>query len=221
MDPMKVKHACLLLVACLSASCDKSKTTAKAGSISSNTNQVESRDEVPTNRETPAQGAITPSADIPTGTARADASSAPPTPEQMIANFKSDGIAGIPKDVADTILAKSSSAATPEEQVRFITEQSAAWQHIEQFKDSTNGMPDHMRRMLIERLSTKHGDSWKNMANELDEQVAASTKVSELRLKGIPGMTPEETNDLIIGAMEQHGPDYKTILSIAEQSIRK
>jgi hypothetical protein len=78
-----------------------------------------------------------------------------------------------------------------------------------------------MRTALLEKLSMKHGESWKDMVPELDEQVAASARVMELRLKGIPGMSPDESQDLIIHALEKHGSDYKAILSIAEQSAGK
>jgi hypothetical protein len=59
------------------------------------------------------------------------------------------------------------------------------------------------------------------MVPELDEQVAASVRVMEIRLNGIPGMSPDESQDLLIKALETHGPDYKTILSIAGQSPGK
>ena len=78
-----------------------------------------------------------------------------------------------------------------------------------------------MKPALLERLSKKHGGSWKDVTTELDEQVAASVRVMELRLNGIPGMSPDESQDLFIKALETYGPDYKTILSIADQNARK
>jgi hypothetical protein len=221
MGLMQIKFTILALAACLFASCDKGGKTTESDSPSSKKPQVENRTSAPTNKEKTAQAANDPTSGNPADTAPAAASSAPPTPEQMIARFKSDGIAGVPKDVADTIIEKATRDKTPEEQVRFITEQSAAWQHINRFTESINNIPDHMKRMLLERLSTKHGDSWKDMAIELDEQVAASAKVDELRAKGISGMTPDESQDFIIQALEKHGPDYKTIVSIADQSAGK
>ena len=142
------------------------------------------------------------------------------TAGQMLETFNSNGIARIPGYVSDQILADATSAGTPEDQVRFITEQSAAWHRINGFKESTDGIPEHMKMALIESLSRKHGNSWKDMIPDLDEQVAASVKVDELRSKGIPGMTPDESQDLIIEALEKYGPDYKRILSIANQSAR-
>ncbi len=59
------------------------------------------------------------------------------------------------------------------------------------------------------------------MVPELDEQIAASARVMEFRLKGIPGLSPDESQDLIIEAIEKHGPDYKAILSVIDQSAGK
>lgn len=156
----------------------------------------------------------------PVGTAPEDASWETLTAEQMFETFNSNGIARIPSYVSDQILADATSAGPSEDQVRFITEQSAAWHRINGFKESINGIPEHMKKALIENLSRKHGNSWKDMIPELDEQVAASVKVDELRLIGIPGMTPDESQDFLIHALEKHGPDYKRILSIANQSAR-
>ena len=58
-------------------------------------------------------------------------------------------------------------------------------------------MPDHMKLVLLEKLSKKHGESWMDMVPEVDEQLAASAKVMELRLNGIPGMSPDESQDLL------------------------
>ena len=213
---METKLVCLSLAACLLASCEKSESTANPDSTSSKKLQMEARVEPPTLAEKPA-----PEASVPTDAPQVESSPEPLTPEQTIAGYHSNGIAGVPKDVADGILRKSTRAESPEEQLRFITEQSEAWRRINGFNETVNDIPDHMKRFPLEKLSTKHGDSWKDMATELDEQVAASKKVMELRLKGIPGMSPDESHDLIIQAIEKHGADYKAILSIAEQSARK
>jgi len=156
----------------------------------------------------------------PAGTAPDDGSWETLTAEQMLEKFNSNGITNIPRYVSEQILADATSAGTPEDQVRFITEQSAAWHHINGFKESTDGIPEHMKMALLENLSRKHVNSWKDMIPELDEQVAASDKVAELRSKGIPGMTPDESQDFFIHALEKYGPDYKRILSAANQSAR-
>ena len=139
----------------------------------------------------------------------------------MIEKFTSSGIARIPKDVSDKIIADATKTGASEDQVNIITQQAAAWHHINKFKEDATDIPDHMRMALLEKLATKHGDSWINMVPELDEQVAASAKVMELRLKGIPGMSPDESQDLIIKAIEKYGSDYKAILTVAEQSAKK
>jgi hypothetical protein len=236
---MQNKLTCLSLAALVFASCDKSGTKAAPDESSSKKPQLENRTHAPTIAEktAPAQHDA-PDANIrkpidppishpvdasmirPAGTVPEDAWDTL-TAEQMIGKFNSSGIARMPKDISDKILADASSAASPEDQVHYITRQAAAWHRINEFKEGVNGMPDHMRMALLERLSMKHGDSWLNMVPELDEQIAASAKVMELRLNGIPGMSPDESQDLLIKALEQYGPDYKTILSIANQSASK
>jgi hypothetical protein len=59
------------------------------------------------------------------------------------------------------------------------------------------------------------------MVPEIEEQIAASRKVMEFRMKGIPGMSADESHDLMIQAIERYGADYKSILSIAEKSAKK
>lgn len=142
-------------------------------------------------------------------------------PEKMIEKFRSEGITGIPKDVVDAIIRKSEHAENAEEQLSIINDEAAAWRRIDGFKENEIVMPDHMKRSLLEKLSAKHGDAWAEMAFELDEQIAASTKLDELRANGIPGMTPDESQDLIIQALEKHGADYKAILALANQSAKK
>ena len=236
---MQNKLACLSLAALGFASCDKSGTKAVPDDTTSGKPQVENRADAATAAEktAPAQRdapdtiirkpidpplshPVDASMIRPAGTAPGDAWDSL-TAEQMIGKFNASGIARIPKDISDKILSDATSAGNPEVQVQIITQQAAAWHHINEFKEGVNDIPEHMRLALLERLATKHGDSWINMVPELDEQVAASAKVMELRLNGIPGMSPDESQDLLIKALEKYGSDYKTILSIAEQSARK
>lgn len=240
MDSMKAKLACLSLAVFVFASCNKSGEKANPDETSSKTPQMENRADAPTIAEKPAHGrSDAPDASTrntidppishpvdasmirPAGTAAGDASWERLTAEQRIEKFNSSGIARIPKNISDKILGDASNADTPENQVLFITQQAAAWHHINKFKEDVAGIPEHMRMTLLERLSMKHGASWKDMVPELDEQVAASARVDELRVNGIPGMSPDESQELLINALEKYGPDYKTILSIADQNARK
>ncbi len=237
---MKTQLACLSVAAIVFASCDKSQTKANPDDTSSKKPQMEARADAPTSTEKPAPArpdslaakTRTPIAPPlshpvmaesirPAGTARDDPSWKSLTPESRIQIFQSSGIARMPKDISDKILADASKAGAPEDQVNIVTQQAAAWHHINQFTENTSGMPDHMKKSLLERLATKHGNSWMNMVPELEEQVAASIQVDQLRSKGIPGLSPDESQDLFIKAIEKYGADYKTILSVAEQSARK
>jgi hypothetical protein len=233
------KLTCLSLAALVFTACDKSGTKTTPDDSTPKKPEVENRTEAPTITDKPAPAPRdAPDANIrkpidppishpadtsvirPAGTAPGDAWDSL-TAEQMIGKFNSSGIARMPKDISAKILADAASAGTPEDQIQIITQQAAAWHHINKFKEDVTGLPDHMRMMLLERLSTKHGDSWMNMVPELDEQVAASAKVDELRSNGIPGMSPDESQDLFIKAIEKYGPDYKAILSFANQSAKK
>ena len=237
---MKAKLACLSLAACAFASCEKSETKANPDDTSSRKPRMENRAEAPTIAEKPAPArrdapeantsrAIDPpishpvdaSMIRPTGTASDDTSWPSLTAEQKIEKFNSSGITRIPKDVSDPILADATNVGSAEDQVRFITEQAAAWHHINGFRESIHAIPDHMKMALLERLSKKHGSSWKDMAPELDEQIAASVKVDALRSEGIPGMSPDESQDFLIKAIEKYGPDYKAILAAANQNANK
>lgn len=237
---METKLVCLSLAAFVFASCDKSTTKAKPDDTSSNKPRVENRAHAPTiaektapaRRDSPAaetQNTIDPplshpvTAEMirPAGSGPDDGSWQTLTAEQRVGKFNSSGIARISKNVSDKILSDATSAGNPEDQLNFITQQAAAWHHITKFQKDATGIPEHMRMALVERLFEKHGDSWKDMVPELNEQVDASARVSELRWKGIPGMSPEESQDLILNLLERHGPDYKTILSIAEQNSKK
>jgi hypothetical protein len=123
---MEAKPTCLSLAACLLASCDQSQTTAKHDDASSNQPQVENRIDAPADTPTPAPGTSGPSTGQPADpapprpadTASEEAPSEPLTPEQMIAKYHSEGIAGLPRDVAETIIRNSTHAQTQEEQVR-------------------------------------------------------------------------------------------------------
>lgn len=234
---MKIQLACLSLATLVFAACDKNGTKANPDETSSMEPQVKTRADrpsiaeqpAPTQRDAPVANTIDPplshpvTAEMirPAGTAPNDASWETLTAEQRVGKFNSSGIARMPKDISDKILADASKVGTPEDQVNIITQQAAAWHHINKFKEDAVGMPDHMRMALLENLSKKHGDSWINMVPELDEQVAASVRVMELRLNGIPGMSADESQDLIIKAIEKHGPDYKAILSVANQSAKR
>jgi hypothetical protein len=231
---MKTQLACLSLAALAFTSCDKSGTKTNPDDTSSKEPQLKTRADRPDIAEKPASAPraapaantidppISRPVDVsmirPAGTTPEDASWETLTAGQKIEKFHSSGIAQMPKDVSDKIITDATNAVTPEEQLQFIIQQSAAWHHINQFKEDTSDIPDHMRMALLERLATKHGESWKDMVPELDEQVAASAQVMKLRMDGIPGMTADESQDFIINALEKYGPDYKTILSVANQS---
>lgn len=237
---MKTRLACLSLAAFVFASCDKSGTKTNPDDASSKKSQTENRADAPTNTEKPAparpdapasntRNTIDPPigspADAsmirPAGSATKDDSWETLTAEKRIEKFNSSGISRMPKNVSDKILADASKAGAPEDQVNIITQQAAAWHRINQFKVDAMGIPEHMRMTLLERLFTKYGDSWMSMVPELDAQVAASIRVDEFRTQGIPGLSPDESQDIIIKAIEKYGPDYKAIISVAEQSARK
>lgn len=238
---MQNKLTCLSLAALVFASCDKSETKTKPDDSSSKKPQVENRTAAPTIAEKtklalpespslntipniidpPLSHPVDASMIRPAGSGPDDGSWETLTAEQMIEKFNASGIARVPKEISDKILADASIAETADLQFNIITQQAAAWHHVNKFKEDAVGIPDHMRMALLDRLATKHGDSWINMLPELDEQVAASVKVMDLRLNGIPGLSPDESQDLIIKAIEKYGPDYKAILSVAEQSAKK
>jgi hypothetical protein len=234
---MQMKPTSLALAACLLASCGKTQTKDKADGTSSQEPRIETRAEAPRTAENPpparsesaGDGGIVPPAKYPddatmirpVGTTPDDASWEALTPEQKIEKFKSNGIARMPRHVSEPILAEATRAAAPEDQFHIITEQSTAWHKINGFMEDIGGIPDHMKTALLERLSKKHGSSWKDMIPELDEQLAASVKVDELRMKGIPGMSEDESHELFIKAIEKYGPDYKAILATANQSAKK
>jgi hypothetical protein len=239
-DSMKVNLACLSLAACLFASCEKSGNKANTEETSSQKPKTETRSDAPMIASKPAPAAydlpntntgntIDPplthpaNADMirPAGIAAGDASWDSLTAEQKLEKFSSSGIARMPKDVSDKLIGNATSAGAADAQIQFITQRAAAWHQIDEFKQGVNDIPEHMRMQLLEKLYTKHGDSWVDMLPEIEEQMAASRKVMELRLNGIPGMSPDESQDLLIKALEKHGSDYKTILSIAEQRVRK
>jgi hypothetical protein len=157
----------------------------------------------------------------PAGIVAGDASWETLTVEQMIEKFNSNGIARMPKHLSDTLVANAASAGAPEVQLQFITQQAAAWHQINEFKEGVNDIPEHMKSSMIEKLSTKYGNSWMDMVPEIEEQMAASRKVMEFRLKGIPGMSADDSQQFLINALEKYGTDYKTILSIAEQKVKK
>ena len=237
---MKTPLACLSLVACAFASCDKSAEQTGSGSAAPEKTRTERRESSPmitektkpAPRETSAAIANRPidpplshtldaSMIRPAGTLQDDPSWQTLTAEQKMEKFKANGIDRMPKYVSDQILADATKSGEPESQVLFITEQSAAWHHINAFRESTTGIPDHMKAALLERLSAKRGTSWIDMIPEFNEQIAASVVVDEMRAKGIPGMPPDESQDFFIMAIEKYGPDYKAILAAAKQSATK
>jgi hypothetical protein len=237
---MKSKLACLSLAAFACAACDKSETKAKPEHTSSRQPGVETRADAPTIAEQtapapsdapdagvriptdpPLAHPVSPAMIRPAGTTPDDTSWETLTAEQKVGKLTSNGIARMPKDISDKILADATKTGAPEDQLNLITRQAAAWHHINRFREDSLGIPDHMRMALLDKLATKHGDSWMNMVPELDEQVSASAKVSELRDKGIPGLSPDESQELIINAIDKYGADYKAILAVAEQSAKK
>jgi hypothetical protein len=238
---MQNKLTCLSLAALLFASCDKSETKTSPGESSSKKPQVETRAETPAIAEkttpappdSPAPSTIPNIIDPPlsypvtaemirpAGTAPTDAPWETLTPEERIAKFNSSGIARIPKDISDKIIADAAKAETADLKISIISQQAAAWHHINHFKEDSVAIPDHVRMALLEKLMAKHGDAWINMVPELDEQVAASARVDELRANGIPGLSADESQDIIIKAIERYGADYKAILSVAERSAKK
>jgi hypothetical protein len=231
---VNIKSTCLTLATCLIASCGKNESKTRPAEASSRKTRTENRVDAPVvaRETTPAANAssvidppISHPVDAmmirPAGTVSGDTSWDLLTAEQRIEKFKSSGISRVPKDVSDKILAAAAAADSPEQQLLFITGQAAAWHHINNFKESEAGPPQHMKTALLERLAVKHDKSWMDMMPELEEQLAASIKVTEMRVNGIPGMTLDETHDLLMNAIEKYGPDYKTILAIAEQSAGK
>lgn len=226
---MEIKLAYLSLAAFMFASCDKSGNNSDSDSTPSNKSQIENRADAPANPPKPAHETSDPTTGHPADpattrpaeTAPANGPSDPLTAEQTIAKYKSDGIPGIPRQVSDKILADAAKTESNDDQLNIITRQTTAWRHINTFRENDGPIPEHMRRMLLERLETKHGDSWIDIVPELDEQIAANVKVDQLRANGIPGMSEDESQNLIIDAIGKYGPDYKAILSVAEQAAKK
>ena len=235
---MKTQITSLSLAVFVFASCEKSPSKAKPDDTSSKNPRIETGAAAPTITEKPAHRdssadntrmpidpplshPVTAEVIRPAGTAPDDRAWESLTPEQRIEKFNSNGIARIPKAISTKILADASNSVPPQEQLDIITQQAVAWHRINHFMEESYSMPEHMKKALFEKLVAKHGDAWVNMLPELEGQIAASIRVDEFRSKGIPGLTPDETHELMIKAIEDHGCDYKTILSIAEQAAKK
>lgn len=237
---MKPNFACLSLAAFVFASCDKNETKPKPDDTASKKPRMENRANAPTIAEKlaparhdspaaytsktidrPLSHPVDATMIRPVHTAPDDASWETLTAEQRIEKFTSSGIDRVPEDISDKILSDATSAGSPEDQLKLIIQQAAAWHHINELEEDPAGIPNHMKMALLESLSRKHGESWMDMVTELDEQVAASNKVNKLRAQGIPGMSPDESQDFIIIALGKYGPDYKAILSVIDQSTRK
>lgn len=238
---MKTQLVCLSITAIALASCDNSQSKATPDDKSTQKPRMETRTETPAMAEKPAPAASDASATNtrntippplshtfgaesirPAGPARDDGPWESLTPEQKIEKFRSSGIARMPKDISDKILANASKVGAPRDQVNRITQEAVAWHRINSFREnSSDRMPDHMKSALLEKLGEKHGHSWLEMVPELEEQVAANIRVDNLRTNGIPGLSRDESEDIIIQAIEKFGPDYKAILSFAEQSAKE
>lgn len=227
---MKTKLTCLVISTVVFTSCKKSGTEAKSEDTALKKPQTENQVVMPkiTEKVTvrspidpPLRHPVTVEMIVPAGVVAGDSSWQAHTAEQMIEKFRASGVARMPKDISDKLIENAASAGDAAVQVQFITQQAAAWHQINEFKIGVNDVPEHMRMDLVEKLFTKHGNSWVDMLPELEEQMAASRKVMEFRLNGIPGMTPDESQEFFIDALYKYGSDYKTVLSIAEQNVKK
>lgn len=237
---MKTLLTCLSLAAFVFASCDKIQRKVNPDDTASKNPRAETGAAVSTITEkpAPAQGdspadntrrpidpplshPVTAEIIRPAGIAPDDPSWESLSPEQRIEKFTSSGITRMPKVISAKILADASKSASPRDQFNIITQQAAAWHRINHFMEDSHSMPEHMKTALFAKLVAKHGDEWANMLLDLEEQIATSVRVDEFRLNGIPGLTPDETHELMIKAIEDYGSDYKKILSVAEQAARK
>ena len=147
--------------------------------------------------------------------------SVPPESPLAVPSSPSDGLEGLPQEVADQILAEAARASSPDEQTRIITEQSDAWRRVDQFRRQSQGVSDHRKLELLEAMGNKHGTAWDDMVAELDAEVRAYEKVMEYRSSGIPGHTAEESFAIIMEALEKHAPDYGKILTIVGERAEK
>lgn len=143
------------------------------------------------------------------------------TDQEKLEVYTSKGIPGIPQEVSDKIVSEAIKAASTGDQVQIIAEQANAWRRIEHFREKEEDLPDHRKRELLFRLYKKHGESWKEAAVELDRQLIAHEEVMKYRLDGIPGLSDDESFDVIMQAIERHSPDYEKILAIAKASAQE
>ena len=208
-----ILHAAFALVACDKAADDsESRKSPKSDSriaearTSDRTGGAEDRQEP----VAPAGGSATP-----------HEQSEPPRGPQGVSSNPSDGIEGLPKEVADQILAEAASASSPDEKARIITEQSNAWRRVDQFRRQNQEAPDPRKLELLETMGSKHGTAWQDMATELDAQANAYDKVMEYRSNGIPGHTEEESFAIIMEALEKHSPDYGKVLTMVDERAKE
>ena len=215
---MKTQFCSLFLVALVLNSCDKAADTSDSNNSSSHASDAV--DPKPIDKPAIAKERAIPETRA-TDSGIPDEQSGSPGDPPELASDASNGIPGVPQEIADEILKEAANASSPEERTRFITEQTNAWRHVNEFREKDTHLPDHRKRELLEALGKKHGISWNNMSTELDAQLKAYDEVMEYRLKGIPGLTEDETFTISIGAIEQYSPDYQKILSIIRESAKK
>lgn len=214
--------------ACLVTSCEKSETKTKSADTPAKPARIESTANASKSRDTPATPAATnaiapishpvdASMIRPAGTAPDAATWESLTAEEKVRQFTTNGIASIPASISEKIIQDIPPDGTSEDRLRYIAAESAGWHHVNEFKDGSSEIPEHMKAAMIDKLYQKHPKSWTSMASVIDEQTAAAAKVAEYRWKGIPGMSADESQDFIIDAMSKYTADYKTILSVIEK----
>lgn len=143
------------------------------------------------------------------------------TSEEKMEYFKSNGISGVRDDVSGIILSNAVKIASSDDQLQYIAEQAAAWRKIDQFQHQRKDISEQHRNHLLGYLESKHDDSWKEMAVELERQVAAFEKLQDYRMEGIPNRTSDESYIILLEAFENYAPNYEKALFFAENYGKK
>ncbi len=135
------------------------------------------------------------------------------TPEEILAEYRAGGIAGIPANISSAIIDKASNKRSANSAVREIEREAKGYFYVMAYDKPGTRIPLIVRDSISAEAKRKYPGDWSMTADEISKQTAAWGTLQEWDRSGVPGMDSRQSTSAIQRAMRDHPNDWKMIIT--------
>lgn len=139
--------------------------------------------------------------------------------KRKIAAYQEKGLTGVPKEISAAIVRRARRETRSWAALDEIEAQAEGYRTVQSFAKENTGMLREERDELLNAVQRQHPNDWASMAKEIHAQSDAWQTLAEWKVKGVPGLKPWESTEVLSKARELYPYDWSAAIgAVADEA---